>query len=115
MVTNAGTFGRTGVHDFVLVRASAIVMTLYVFFLVGFLVVTPDLTFATWKGFFGHLGVKVFTLLTLVSLLVHAWIGLWQVLTDYVKPTGLRMGLQFVLNLAAMAYVISGFVILWGV
>ncbi|EKE71035.1 succinate dehydrogenase, hydrophobic membrane anchor protein [Gallaecimonas xiamenensis] len=115
MVTNTGTFGRTGVHDYVLVRASAIVMTLYVIFLVGFLVITPDLTFDAWKAFFGNLGVKVFTLLTLISLMVHAWIGLWQVLTDYVKPTGLRIVLQFLVNVAVLAYVISGFAILWGV
>lgn len=115
MVTNAGTLGRTGVHDYVLVRASAVVMTLYVLFLVGFLVITPDLTYATWTAFFSNLGVKVFTLLTLISLLAHAWIGLWQVLTDYIKPTGLRIVLQFVLNIIAFAYVISGFVILWGV
>lgn len=115
MVTNAGTFGRSGVHDFVLIRASAIVMTLYVVFLLGFLIVTPDLSYRAWTGFFGHLGVKVFTLITLISVLVHAWIGIWQVLTDYIKPAGLRAALQFVFNIALLAYVISGFVILWGV
>ncbi|WP_341503986.1 succinate dehydrogenase, hydrophobic membrane anchor protein [Gallaecimonas sp. GXIMD4217] len=115
MVTNAGTFGRSGVHDFVLLRASAVVLALYALFIVGFFAITPNLDYATWKGFFSGFGVKVFTLMALISILVHAWIGMWQVLTDYVKATGLRVALQFVLNIAALAYVISGFVILWGV
>jgi succinate dehydrogenase / fumarate reductase membrane anchor subunit len=37
-------------------------------------------------GFFSSAFTKVFTLLALVSILIHAWIGMWQVLTDYVKP-----------------------------
>ncbi len=115
MVTNATTLGRNGVQDFVLLRASAVVLALYALFMVGFFATTPNLDYATWKDLFSGFGVKVFTLLALVAILVHAWIGLWQVLTDYVKAAGLRMALQFILNITALAYVISGFVILWGV
>ena len=31
MVSNASALGRNGVHDFILVRATAIVLTLYIF------------------------------------------------------------------------------------
>ena len=51
----------------------------------------------------------------LVSVMVHVRIGLWQVLTDYVKPTGLRATLQYVLNIIAFAYVAVGLFVLWGV
>jgi succinate dehydrogenase / fumarate reductase, membrane anchor subunit len=40
---------------------------------------------------------------------------LWQVLTDYVKPAGLRASIQFILNLIAFAYVAVGLFVLWGV
>ena len=47
--------------------------------------------------------------------MLHVRIGLWQVLTDYIKPTGLRAGIQYVLNLIAFAYVAVGLFVLWGV
>ncbi|MBY6188438.1 succinate dehydrogenase, hydrophobic membrane anchor protein [Marinobacter hydrocarbonoclasticus] len=115
MVKNAATLGRSGVHDFVLLRASALILASYVLFMVGFLAITPELTYATWQGLFSGTAMKVYTLVSLVALLMHGWIGLWQVLTDYIKPVGLRAFLQFVINVVLLAYVFAGVVILWGV
>ena len=114
MVKIAGTFGRSGVHDYVLLRASALVLLAYTLYLVGFIAGT-DITYVTWTGFFSLTTTKVFTLFALIAMLVHSWIGLWQVLTDYVKCTKLRGALQFLLTSVAFIYVLSGFVILWGV
>ncbi|MGY5453252.1 succinate dehydrogenase, hydrophobic membrane anchor protein [Agarivorans sp. MS3-6] len=113
MVTNAATFGRSGVHDFLLIRATAIILTLYTLYIIGFIACT-DVTYQSWSGFFAWLPTKVFTLLALLSMLIHAWIGLWQVLTDYVKCAALRMGLQFSLTVLALVYVASGLFIIWG-
>ncbi|WP_019614160.1 succinate dehydrogenase, hydrophobic membrane anchor protein [Psychromonas ossibalaenae] len=114
MVKIAGTFGRSGVHDYILLRASAIVLLAYILYFVGF-IASADLTYAVWTGFFSLTLTKVFSLFALIAMLVHAWIGIWQVLTDYVKNTLVRGFLQFSLTSAAFIYVISGFVILWGV
>ncbi|GDX04751.1 succinate dehydrogenase membrane anchor subunit [Buttiauxella sp. WJP83] len=115
MVSNASALGRNGVHDYILVRASAIVITLYIIYMIGFFAVTGDLTYEVWSGFFASAFTKVFTLLTLFSILIHAWIGMWQVLTDYVKPVAIRLGLQLVIVVALLVYVIYGFVVVWGV
>lgn len=115
MVSNASALGRNGVHDYILVRASAIVITLYIIYMIGFFAVTGDLTYGVWSGFFGSAFTKVFTLLTLFSILIHAWIGMWQVLTDYVKPLAIRLVLQFVIVAALLVYVLYGFVVVWGV
>lgn len=114
MVKIVGTLGRSGAHDFILLRASAITLLAYVLYLVGFIAFT-DITYQIWTDFFGLTLTKVFTLLALISMLIHSWIGLWQVLTDYVKCTILRGLLQYVLTSVAFIYVIFGFVILWGV
>ncbi|GAL36190.1 succinate dehydrogenase hydrophobic membrane anchor protein [Vibrio maritimus] len=53
-------------------------------------------------------------MLALASLLIHAWIGLWQVLTDYIKPTMLRGALQLTVIAVLLGYFFSGFFILWG-
>ena len=115
MVSNASALGRNGVHDYILVRASAIVITLYIIYKIGFFAVTGDLTYEVWSGFFASAFTKVFTLLTLFSILIHAWIGMWQVLTDYVKPVAIRLGLQLLIVVALLVYVIYGFVVVWGV
>lgn len=114
MVNVAGTFGRSGVHDYILLRASAVIMLAYILYLVGF-VTFADITYVAWVDFFSLTLTKVFSLFALIAMLIHAWIGLWQVLSDYVKCTLLRAVLQFVLTSTAFIYVISGFVILWGV
>ena len=82
MVSNASALGRNGVHDFILVRATAIVLTLYIIYMVGFFATTGEISWEVWTGFFSSAFTKVFTLLALVSILIHAWIGMWQVLTD---------------------------------
>jgi succinate dehydrogenase / fumarate reductase membrane anchor subunit len=115
MVTNAASFGRSGVHDYILLRASAVILACYTIFLVGFIACSAPLTFEIWGGLFSSLPMKVFTLITLIALLIHAWIGVWQVLTDYVKHTALRGVLQFTFVMVAISYLASGIVIVWGV
>ncbi|MGL6147889.1 MAG: succinate dehydrogenase, hydrophobic membrane anchor protein, partial [Plesiomonas sp.] len=70
--------------------------------------------YGIWKNFFTFGITQVFTILAAVCVLVHAWIGLWQVLTDYIKPVALRLVLQFVVVLVLMVYLISTVVIVWG-
>ncbi len=115
MVSIVASAGRNGVHDFILLRASAIILVLYTILLAGFFVVTPSVTYDAWQGFFACIAVKVATLLALASLLVHAKIGVWQVLSDYIKPAFLRGALQFFFSVLLLVYVAAGFLIVWGV
>ncbi len=115
MVSNASAFGRNGIHDWLLVRASAILITLYIIYLLGFVVMTDTLTYDVWRSFFASSFTKVFTLLTLFSILVHGWIGMWQVLTDYVKALAPRLLLQLVIVVALLSYAVYGTVVVWGV
>ncbi|OCQ51777.1 Succinate dehydrogenase hydrophobic membrane anchor subunit [Photorhabdus australis subsp. thailandensis] len=115
MVSNASALGRTGIHDWLLLRASAIIIVLYVIYILGFVAVTSDITYEVWRSFFSSSITKVFTVLALFSILAHAWIGMWQVLTDYVKPLALRLVLQLAIVVALMAYLIYGTIVVWGV
>ncbi|EEY71341.1 hypothetical protein VHA_003200 [Grimontia hollisae CIP 101886] len=40
---------------------------------------------------------------------------MWQVLTDYIKPTVLRMLMQFGIVALLFVYLLTGFFVLWGV
>lgn len=115
MVTNQASIKRDGVQDYVSLRATAIIIALYTFYLAWFFITTESVTYEVWTGLFSSIAMKVFTFAALVSIMIHVRIGLWQVLTDYVKPAGLRAFIQYVLNLIAFAYVAVGVFVLWGV
>lgn len=115
MVTNQASLKRNGIQDYVTLRASAAIISAFSIFMVYFFIATPVITFEVWQGLFASIYMKAFTLITLIAILMHVRIGLWQVLTDYVKPHKIRIVLQFILNLIAIAYVAVGLFVLWGV
>ncbi len=51
MVSNASALGRNGVHDFILVRATAIVLTLYIIYMVGFFATTGEISGKSGRAF----------------------------------------------------------------
>ncbi|HCH01653.1 MAG TPA: succinate dehydrogenase, hydrophobic membrane anchor protein [Vibrio sp.] len=115
MVKHISSFGRNGVHDYLLIRATGIIMTLYTVYMLSFLAWGPDINYLSWQSFFSGTFTKVFTMVALLCVLIHAWIGMWQVLTDYIKPTAVRVALQLVIIVTLIAYFFSGLFILWGV
>lgn len=115
MVTNQASLKRDGVQDYVTLRATALIITLFSLYMTWFFVTTPAVTFEVWRDLFSGLAMKVFTAATLISIMMHVRIGLWQVLTDYVKPAGLRATLQYLLNIVAFVYAAIGLFVLWGV
>ncbi|WJG10964.1 succinate dehydrogenase, hydrophobic membrane anchor protein [Aliiglaciecola sp. LCG003] len=115
MVTNQASLKRNGVQDFVTLRATALLITLFSFYMMYFFISTPTVTFEVWQDLFSGMFMKVFTLATLIAVMFHVRIGLWQILTDYVKAPGLRATLQYVLNIIAFVYVAVGLFVLWGV
>ncbi len=121
MVTSVTNFGRSGLYDWLVQRVSAVILAVYTIFLVGFIVCTPDLGYEQWSELFGQLWMRVFSLIALLSIVAHAWIGLWCVLTDYVTTqlmgpsgTALRVVLQLALWVVLVAYMVWGVEILWG-
>ena len=100
MVTAVTSFGRSGVSDWLIQRVSAVVMAAYFFFIVWVLLTSPDMSYEQWNDLFSLTCVRIFSTLTLLSVVAHAWIGAWAVLTDYVtirllggKATKLRLAL----------------------
>ena len=83
MVTPVSSFGRSGLSDWVIQRLSALVLLAYVLFVVGIFIFTPELDYLRWQTIFSATWVKGFTMVALLSLSAHAWIGLWTIATDY--------------------------------
>ncbi|QFU00905.1 Succinate dehydrogenase hydrophobic membrane anchor subunit [Halomonas sp. THAF5a] len=114
MVTNITNFGRSGLSDWLLQRVSAVILALYSLFIVGFLLFSPGLDYAAWSGLFAQTWMRIFSLLAFISLAAHAWVGLWTVTTDYLKPTGIRIGAQLIIILAIFVFLVWGITVLWG-
>ena len=75
--TAATSFGRNGIADWIAQRLSAVILTAYTLFLTAYFLTNPAIDFPTWQALFHQLWMKIFTLLALLSVAVHGWIGLW--------------------------------------
>ena len=57
--------------------------------------------------------IRIFTLLAVLSLAAHAWIGLWTVGTDYIKATAVRIAYQSLVILILLALLLWTVQIIW--
>lgn len=109
------SFGRNGTQDWFWQRASAIVLAIYSVFILTFIALNPDLNFDTWYDFFQNLWVKLATVFAVISLIIHAWIGMITIITDYIKPVFLRILAHSFIILSLIVFLIWGIVILWSI
>jgi len=102
-----------GLASWLAQRVTAVVMALYsVILLVVFLRGAP-LSYGVWKDLFAQGWMRVGTLLFAVSLAWHAWVGVRDILMDYVKPVGVRLSLQVAVLLVLAGYLGWTIQILW--
>ncbi|KQM80018.1 succinate dehydrogenase, hydrophobic membrane anchor protein [Xylophilus sp. Leaf220] len=84
-----------GLRDWIAQRATAIIMALFtVVVLAQVLLTRGPIGYDRWAGIFSAQWMKVLTFVVIVALLYHVWIGMRDVLMDYVKPVVLRLVLQ---------------------
>lgn len=121
MVRNITSFGRNGLSDWMIQRVSAVILGVYFVGLLGWMVATPGLDYATWQALFNATWMRIASLAALLSLCAHAWIGMWTVSTDYLtndlmgsKGTALRVLFQVACLLLIFIYLVWGVQILWG-
>ena len=71
--------------------------------------------YATWHSAFQATWMKLMVWLLVASLSLHAWVGLRDVLMDYVKPLVLRLALDVLVTLMLVMSVVWVSMILWSV
>lgn len=114
MVNNVTSLTGNGLKDWLIQRVTAVYFAVYFIFIVGFLLVHPELSFAQWHGLFSNPVVQIATMIALLALSLHAWVGIWTVTTDYMKCTVLRVSVQLIVVLWLLSQLIWGLMILWG-
>lgn len=104
-----------GLRDWLLQRLTAVVMGIYTVVLLACLLWKPPATQADLRAMFSGGLFRVATMLFVAALLYHAWVGLRDILMDYVKPVWVRLGAQFAIGLVLIGYLVWAASILWGV
>lgn len=120
MVTSVTSFGRSGLYDWLVQRISAVIILLYVLCHASIILFTPDITYAYWRELFAGTTMRIFSLVTLLALCAHAWIGMWTVATDYLttrmlgpKATVVRLAFLILCIGVLVVYFLWAILILW--
>ena len=82
--------GPTGLPAWLVQRASAVFVLLFLLFVLGSLWRTPMHSHADWMQWLARPGMRAALALFFVALLAHMWVGLRDVLLDYSRPVRLR-------------------------
>ena len=83
-----------GLRDWLSQRVTALVMALFTVALVVQVLMPGSMGYDKWAGIFSAQWMKLLTFVTILALLVHVWVGVRDILMDYVKPVGVRLLLQ---------------------
>jgi succinate dehydrogenase / fumarate reductase, membrane anchor subunit len=113
VVNRIVTGAHYGMRDWLAQRITAAVMAVYTVIMVVALLVSKPYSYGAWRDLFAQGWMRVATLLFAVSLAWHAWVGVRDILMDYIKPDGIRLGLQVVSVLLIAVYVGWTIQILW--
>ena len=103
-----------GLRDWLVQRVSAVVMVVYTLLVIVILLAQFPMQYAEWKELFSQQWMRLASLLFLLSLFIHAWIGMHDILMDYVHATSIRLGLQAAVIFILLIYTAWSIQILWG-
>ena len=95
-------------------RVSAVVLALYSLLMPLWLLWHAPHDYQDWRALFQPQPVRIATLLFMLALALHAWVGMRDIFMDYVKPLGVRLTLHVAALLWLAACVVWAAVILWG-
>lgn len=106
---------KQGLYEWIIVRLSAIIITSNIIYLCSFVVCTNHLSYEQWRNLFNNNITKIFNFVTLLFILIHAWIGIRHILEDYIKSIGLRrLGIRSS-SIILYMYLLLGIIITWGI
>ena len=103
-----------GLSDWLMQRITAIAVGLYVILLLCILLFTPGLDLARWQHIFSGQWFRIASFVALIATFLHAWVGMRDIIMDYIRPTALRLTLEVTVIVALLFYTGWAIQILWG-
>lgn len=114
MVNRVVVGAHYGLRDWLIQRVSAVLMAVYLVALAGYWCWQPSHNYDIWTALFSSQWMRSVSLLFLLSLFYHAWVGVRDIVMDYVKPAAIRLVIHVGVILLLMLYGIWSVQILWG-
>jgi succinate dehydrogenase / fumarate reductase membrane anchor subunit len=91
---------KRGLIEWIWQRVSAVIIVIYLAIILCFIFSTElPIGYLTWLEFYSQTYIRILTVLATGAILWHAWIGIWTVLTDYVKFACIRKVLEILVLL----------------
>jgi len=87
-------------------RLSAIYLLGSLLFIIGFLIVNPVNSYEDWRSHFYSPITNILVLLFFIAIMVHAWIGIRDIVIDYVHFAIARLIILILLMTALMGMTI---------
>ncbi len=109
----------SGVRDWIVQRISAVILAVYSLIMLGYFLFA-DVNYESWYCFMSSLPMRLFSLVTVLALAGHAWVGVWTIFTDYItvnklgpSASALRLVLQTLMIVFVLVCLFWGVSIFW--
>ncbi len=96
-------------------RLTALIMAGYIVLIVLLLLIQQPTGYTEWSAFVSPWWLRLATMLVFICLAMHAWLGIRDVMRDYVKNIMLRGCLQLLMEILLAIYLVWLAVILWNI
>lgn len=93
----------TGLRAWLVQRLTAVYLLGFILFLLAHLSRDAPASFEAWRSWVLSPGVRVVWVLFFVALLLHAWVGVRDVILDYVHSLAVRLALLAVVAAGLLA------------
>ena len=103
----------TGLRAWLVQRVSAVYMLLFIVFILAHFIVDPPRSYAAWHGWIMSSSVSMATAVFFAALLAHAWVGVRDVIMDYIHPVAFRFWAFALLGIGLTAMGVWVMRILW--
>jgi succinate dehydrogenase / fumarate reductase, membrane anchor subunit len=103
-----------GLRDWIAQRVTAVVMVIYTVIILSVVAGLPKMDYSQWRVLWQTPLVRYATVLFVVSLLIHAWIGVRNIFMDYIKDPALRLALYVLVIGVLLWYGMWSVQLLWG-
>ncbi|MYD42584.1 MAG: succinate dehydrogenase, hydrophobic membrane anchor protein [Gammaproteobacteria bacterium] len=109
---------KRGLIDFILQRLTAVVLGIYVIHLTLVFALNGDMDYTAWRSYFNSGYSLLLASLTIVCVVLHGWIGMWTIGTDYLIGSPIKRAARVIYQLIVVfilaAYLVFSMMLIWG-
>ena len=93
-----------GLKAWLFQRLTAVYLAIFILYVASHFFIDPPASHADWQNWIGRPVMSVMTMIFFAALLVHAWVGVRDVIIDYVNAFAARFMLLAVLGLTLTGF-----------